>query len=152
MTGVYDLSRHTAILLNSYQRCTGRRLSPPELAGNAAAAWLDTAEFAVVSHSTEADPVFNYANRIALRLFGMSWAQFTALPSRISAGPMERDERARLLERVSRDGYIDDYCGIRIAADGSRFRIQNATVWTLLDEQDTYYGQAALIPLWEICA
>lgn len=93
--------------------------------------------------------MFNYANRAALQLFEMSWDEMTALPSRLSAGPMDRAERTRLLERVSRDGYIDDYTGIRIAASGRRFRIVNATVWNLADERGEYYGQAAMIPQWE---
>lgn len=150
MSGVSDLPRHIAILCNSYHRWTGKQLIAPTIGGEAAVQWLDAAPFAVVSHDTQADPVFNYANRAALELFGMDWTAFTALPSRLSAGPMDRDERARLLERVSRDGYIDDYSGIRVAAGGRRFRIVNATVWNLLDEQGRHYGQAAMIPQWSM--
>lgn len=142
-----NLMTHIALLRNSYQHWLGRPLMPADIDDQAAVAWLDTASFGLVSHGIEADPVFNYANRTALQLFEMSWAQFTQLPSRLSAGPVEREERARLLARVARDGYIDDYSGIRIAASGRRFMIRNATVWNLLDEQGAYYGQAALIPL-----
>jgi hypothetical protein len=74
------------------------------------------------------------------------------MPSRLSAGPVERSERGRLLERVARDGYIDDYSGIRIAKGGRRFLIRNATVWNLLDANGLYYGQAAMIPEWEECS
>jgi hypothetical protein len=115
-------------------------------------AWLDAAPFALVSHGTESDPVFNYANRAALALFSTTWAAFTQMPSRLSAGTMEQVERARLLEQVSRDGYIDDYVGVRIGANGSRFMIRAATVWNLLDEADRPYGQAAMIQHWEIIA
>ncbi len=149
MSAVTDLPRHVAILRASYRHWTGRELMAPALGPVEAVAWLDAAEFSLVSHGLEPDPIFNYANRAALQLFGMSWQDFTVMPSRLSAGPIERDERARLLERVSRDGYIDDYAGIRIAADGRRFMIRNATVWNLLDEQGLYYGQAAMIPQWE---
>lgn len=124
----------------------------PSLVGEAALRWLDEAPFALVSHGTQADPVFNYANRTALELFGMSWTEFTAMPSRLSAGPVERSERDSLLERVARDGYIDDYSGIRIAKGGRRFLIRNATVWSLLDAKGLYYGQAAMIPEWEDCS
>lgn len=103
------------------------------------------APFAVVSHDTQADPVFNYANEQALQLFGMKWEEITQLPSRCSAEDMDRAERAVLLERVSRQGYVDDYSGVRIAKDGRRFTIHNATVWNLLDEDGNYCGQAALI-------
>ncbi len=142
-------ARHVAILQESYRRCTGRYLFNPELTASEAVAWLEQAPFALVSHGTQPDPVFNYGNRTALRLFGMTRDAFTRMPSRLSAEPLERTERERLLERVLRDGYIDDYTGIRIAADGRRFLIRHATVWNLLDETGQFYGQAALIPEWE---
>lgn len=110
---------------------------------------LDEAPFAIVSHGTEADPVFNYANRTALRLFEMSWETFTALPSRLSAEPLVQAEREHLLERVARHGYIDDYTGIRLSSSGKRFLIRNATVWNLLDDTGQAYGQAALLKDWQ---
>lgn len=145
------LEQHVVMLQRSLVHWTGKTLYAPGLTPAEAFDWLDAAPFGLVSHGTEADPVFNYANRTALTLFGMSWEAFTAMPSRLSAGPVDREERARLLERVSRDGYIDDYAGIRIAADGRRFRIVQATVWNLLDEAGDDCGQAAMIPRWEEC-
>lgn len=133
---------------DSFRRWTGRELIPSGLQAISGVEWLDMAPFALVSHGVEADPVFNYANRTALQLFEMSWETMTNLPSRLSAGPMDRAERANLLERVGRDGYIDDYTGMRIAGSGRQFKIVNATVWNLLDEHGAYYGQAAMIPEW----
>ena len=104
---------------------------------------LDRVDFALLSHGTEADPIFNYGNRFVLELFEMGWDQFTQTPSRLSAEPVHRDERAHLLERVTRDGYIDDYIGIRISATGRRFRIRDAVVWNLYDEAGNLHGQAA---------
>ena len=78
----------------------------------------------------------------------MSWDEITHLPSRYSAEPMAREERSDLLERVTRNGFVDDYSGIRIAKDGTRFIIRNATVWSLLDNDGIYHGQAALISDW----
>lgn len=105
--------------------------------------------FALVSHDTAADPVFNYANRLALELFSMSWDEFTALPSRLSAEPVKQSERARLLEIVSQNGYIEDYSGIRIAKTGRRFMIKNTTIWNLITSDGSFYGQAALIRAWQ---
>ena len=110
---------------------------------------LEQADFAVVSHGTQADPIFNYANALALRLFETSWAAFTAMPSRLSAEPLIQSERDRLLARVTQHGWIDNYTGIRISQQGKRFVIRNATVWNLLDESGQPYGQAALIKDWE---
>ena len=79
----------------------------------------------------------------------MNRAEFTALPSRLSAETINQAERARLLDRVTRHGYIDDYSGIRIAKSGRRFMIRNATIWNLLDADGQHYGQAALIRTWD---
>lgn len=148
MAAVIDLPRHVAILQESYRHWTGRQLIAVGHTGENAVQWLDTAPYAVVSHDTRPDPVFNYANHAALQLFGMMLEQFTALPSRLSAEPMEQDKRARLMEQVSRDGYIEGYSGIRIAGDGRKVMIHDATVWNLFDENGAYYGQAAMIPQW----
>ena len=86
--------------------------------GSIATAHAATNKRSAVQHGTEPDPVFFYGNRLALELFGMDFAAFTRLPSRFSAEPLLREERALLLERVTRDGFIDDYSGIRIAACG----------------------------------
>ncbi len=101
------------------------------------------APFVIVAHGTEADPVFFYGNRVALQQFEMSFEQFTRLPSRCSAEPLNRAERAKLLERVTRQGYVDDYCGMRVASSGRRFMISGGTVWNLVDEQGVRHGQAA---------
>ena len=48
-----------------------------------------------------------------------------------------------MLARVTQHGYVDDYAGVRIAKDGTRFMIRNATVWNLMDQGGGYCGQAA---------
>lgn len=128
------------LLIDSYGRLTGRLLVPAGL-DPLRALW--EAPLVVVAHGTEDDPVFFYGNRLALAVFAMGFPAFTRLPSRFSAEPLAREERARLLERVRREGYIDDYAGVRIAADGRRFRIAGATVWNLIDGDGVLHGQAA---------
>jgi hypothetical protein len=135
------IERHSRILAESYRHWTGR----PLIEGESLAIVLFEAPFALLSHGTEADPLFNYANRQAMALFRMDWQQIIGLPSRLSAEPMLREAREALLARVAQHGYVDDYSGVRIASDGSRFMIHEATVWNLLDEQGQTYGQAALI-------
>lgn len=141
------LAKHARLLLDSYQRLTGKALAP---AGDPAqrAQALYEADFVVLSHDTAPDPVFNYANLAAQRLFGMDWDTFVALPSRLSAGPGHRDERQRLLDAVTRKGYIDDYAGIRVARSGKRFRVEAATVWNLTNDAGNYAGQAAMFSEW----
>ena len=142
------LALQTRILCASYQHWTGLRLIDAAADSPQAMQLLFTAPFAVASHDTQPDPVFNYANRQALELFGMAWEEITRLPSRYSAEPLARKERAQLLQRVERYGYVDDYSGVRIARDGRRFMIQNATVWNLIDEDGARCGQAAMIREW----
>lgn len=143
------LVRHVRRLRTSYQRCTGKPLIDPAIDDEQAPAVLDAAPFALLSHGTEADPLFNYGNRCALQLFELTWEAFTQLPSRLSAEPLLREERERLLARVAQHGYIADYSGVRISSSGRRFMIRNATVWNMQDEEGNACGQAALLPEWQ---
>jgi len=141
------LTGHAQLLLESYERLTGKDLVPAgELAVRAKT--LYHAPFVVVSHDTAADPIFNYGNLSALRLFELDWHTFVSLPSRLSAGPVHRAERQRLLEVVTRKGYIDDYAGIRVTGSGRQFRIESATVWNLTNNGGEYMGQAATFADW----
>ncbi|MCG2576565.1 MEKHLA domain-containing protein [Dechloromonas sp. XY25] len=134
-----------ALIADSYARLLGRPLVDAD-GGIGPVLW--EAPRVIVAHGTEADPVFFYGNRLALRAFDMEWEDFVQLPSRYSAEPLAREERARLLERVTRDGYIDDYAGVRISAKGQRFRIENAIVWNLIDAAGQVHGQAATFENW----
>jgi len=142
------LARQTHILCASYQHWTGLQLIDEVPDSAKAVQQLFNAPFAVASHDARPDPIFNYANNQAQQLFGMTWEEITQVPSRYSAGEMDRIERARLLERVTKYGFVDDYSGVRIARDGTRFTIHNAIVWNLLDENGKYCGQAVLIRDW----
>jgi PAS domain-containing protein len=138
---------HAALLADSYHRLLGLPLIEPA-PGADLGRLLYEADFVLLSHGTEPDPRFNYANRAAQDLFGYSWQTFVGLPSRLSAEPVAREERDRLLRRVADQGFIDDYAGVRVAADGRRFRIEQAVVWNLLDEVGTLQGQAACFHHW----
>jgi hypothetical protein len=106
---------------------------------------LFNAPFSLLSHGLEDDPIFNFGNQAALSLFEYNWDAFTQLPSRLSAKPIDQVERQRLLDAVSQHGYIDNYAGIRIAASGREFLIENAAVWNVIDKNGSYCGQAAVI-------
>ncbi|MCU0552462.1 MAG: MEKHLA domain-containing protein [Leptolyngbya sp. Prado105] len=128
-------------LMTSFQHWTGKTLiKTPEA--------LFEAPFVVVSHGTEADPIFNYGNQQALTLWEVDWQTFTRMPSRNSAEPMNQAERAKFLAQAKSQGYISDYRGIRISSTGKRFWIENAIVWTVLDELNQPSGQAATFSRW----
>ena len=139
---------HVQLLLDSFARLLGRELMSRVGSVEEQAERLFHAPFVVVSHGTEADPVLNYGNAAALALWQMDFATLTRTPSRLTAEPVHRDERARLLERTLRDGYVDDYAGIRISSTGKRFRIEQAIVWNLVDAAGARYGQAATFDRW----
>jgi hypothetical protein len=140
------LIRHVALLRASYLHWTGKHLIDNSLDAAAAVGALQCAPFAVVSHGTEADPLFNYGNRRALELFEMDWDSFTKLPSRLSAPASSQEKRGKVLDRVSRHGYIEGYSGIRIAgSSGRHFRIRDTTIWNLVTADGRFHGQAALI-------
>lgn len=138
---------HVELLLNSYRRLFGKPLL--ETASDDLGRLVYESDFALLSHNTDPDPLFNYGNRTALGLFELTWQELVGMPSRFSAEPVNREERERLLAQVTRDGYIDHYAGIRIAQSGRRFMIQNAVVWNVQDQEGNYYGQAAWFREWD---
>lgn len=71
------------------------------------------------------------------------------MPSRLTAETVQQDERRRLLEAVIRDGFIDNYQGIRVSITGRRFMIKQATVWNLIDEAGEHCGQAVMFRDWQ---
>lgn len=144
------LHDHAQLMISSYQHWTGKELVRQCSADDDLYRALFHAPYGVVSHNTDVDPIFNYANQTALRLFEMNWSQFTCLASRKSAEPVNRAERARLIKRVSEYGFIDNYQGIRISSTGRRFIIEDATVWNVVDNKGIYYGQAAVFFKWSL--
>ncbi len=109
---------------------------------------LFEAPFVVVAHGVEDDPLLSYGNQAALNLWKLPLSEFIGTPSRKTAEPMHRDERADLLKRTRKHGFINDYSGVRISSTGERFRIHDATVWNLVGIDGAYVGQAAAFANW----
>jgi hypothetical protein len=140
---------HAQLLNESYRYWLGQPLLTSQHSPQSLATRLYQAPFVLVSHGTEADPLFNYANLTAQKLWELDWTQFVGMPSRHSAEAVEQHQRARALSGASQTGFIADYSGIRISASGRRFYILNAVVWNLLDAQGNPRGQAATFSRWE---
>lgn len=144
------LAEHVNLMQESLRQLTGRDFTNYGLKiTENLARDVYYAPFVVVSHNTDPDPIFNYANLTAQKLFEMTWAEFTAIPSRQSAEPPNQDERAKLLEAVTTKGFYESYTGIRISKNQRRFYIQDVLVWNLLDSEKHYYGQAAIYHRWQ---
>jgi hypothetical protein len=139
------LDERLRLIVTSFQRLTGKPLidnAPADTAALREALW--NAPRAIVAHGTEDDPIFFYGNRLALQLFEMSFDEFARLPSRLSAEPLAQGAREKLLAKVTQQGYVDGYSGMRIARSGRRFMIAETTVWNLVDEFGNQHGQAAV--------
>ncbi|WP_413164542.1 MEKHLA domain-containing protein [Capilliphycus salinus ALCB114379] len=137
-------------LFKSFKHWTGESLvdlngTPEEIAEA-----LFNAPFVLVSHGTEANPIFNYGNRTALELWEISWEEFIQTPSSQTAiNLQEIGERQQMLDQVRTQGYTKNYRGIRQSRTGKQFLISNVTVWNIIDESAEYCGQGATYKTWE---
>ncbi|MDB4165703.1 MEKHLA domain-containing protein [Gammaproteobacteria bacterium] len=141
-----NIQQHVRLLMQSYCALLGR----PIIDGVdvPSVQQVCNADFALVSHGTEPDPLFNFGNDLALTLFERSFEDFVQLPSRKSSGQTRDEDRIRLLYEVTRNGFIENYSGVRVSASGRKFEISNAVVWNVVDEHEVYRGQAAKISTW----
>lgn len=142
------ITEWTQYLLDSYGQLVKQELITREGTPQEQARQLFTSPFVVASHGLQDDPILNYGNQTALDLWEMDWEQFTKTPSRLTAEPVNREERARMLEQARTHGYIRDYRGIRISSSGKRFLVEQATVWNLHKPDGTPLGQAATFSDW----
>jgi len=138
----------TQYVLDSYARLVKQELIPRVGSPLEQAECLFKSSFVVASHELQDDPILNYGNQTALDLWEMDWEQFTQTPSRLTAEPVNREERARMLEQARTHGYISDYRGVRISQSGKRFLVERATVWNLHKPDGTPLGQAATFSDW----
>jgi hypothetical protein len=141
---------HIQHVLKSYQRCWGRPLLQTAATPEATAIAAFTAPFVLLSHGTEASPILNYGNQMALDLWEMSWAELTATPSRQTAEADQQPDRDRFLRQVEAQGYAEGYRGRRVSKTGRRFWIEDALLWNVVDESGARIGQAATFAQWQV--
>lgn len=142
------LASQTTLITENFKQLFGQPLLGINEKNDISAKELFNAPFVLLSHDNKSEPIFNYANAQALALFELSWEELINFPSRLSAEPLNQQERAGLLAQVKAHGFINNYQGIRISKTGKRFKISNATVWNLLDNEGIYQGQAACFSDW----
>lgn len=124
-------------IVRSYEAATGTPLCP--------AVELYDLDAAVLCHDTADDPLFVYANRTAQRLWERDWPDFIGWPSRLTAPPAARAERA---EALASAGVVRGYRGVRINRSGRLFEVRAALIVTVTDDSAARVGQAAVIPTW----
>ena len=140
-------------LLQSHRRWFGRPLiacsttNPRQQAQE-----LFAASTVVLAHDGDDDPRLIYANAAALRLWRRRWSALVGMPSRLTAEPVERLARARMLSAALRQEFSSGYRGIRVDSGGRRFQIEGARLWNLPaepgDGAETKPGQAAAFSNW----
>lgn len=137
------------LIAASFRRVLCRDLLPglPDESSSIAHA-IDAAPCAILAHDGSERPRFTYANATARGLWELDWERFIGMPSEQSAEPDQRGAREALLARARRDGFIDDYRGIRITASGRRFAIEDVILWNLVDDAGVSHGQAATFSRW----
>lgn len=139
------LAEHIELISRSFSNLLGYTLLPDT---DNLAECLYHAPFVLLSHNTEADPIFNYANVQGLKLFEFSWQELITLPSRASAEAINQTARDKIMAQVTAQGFMTGYRGVRISKTGKRFAINNAIIWNLTDTAGVYQGQAACFSDW----
>ena len=140
-----------ACILDSYATRLGTPLLEPSGDPETDAHNLMELDAVVLSHDGAADPCFVYANRAAASLWRMPLKELVGMPSRLSAPPEQRTDRSQMLSEAARAGCLRGYEGERVAKDGTRFLIRNATLWTV-DGYPERPGQAVVFTDWEFLA
>lgn len=141
---------HALHLIRSYRELTGKDLVSKDLAltnPEAAAKELFFSPRVIVSHGIQAGPegpILNYGNARALRAWKASWEELTSTASIYTADVDNREKRAEVMQKVTENGFVTDYSGIRIAFDKTKFRIEGVDIWNVVDnDSGLRIGQAA---------
>jgi hypothetical protein len=143
-----DVIQHSRRILLSYESITGIALFDAAHSDEYRSYLLYHAPYVVVSHGIQQDPIFNYANLTAQQLWHIDWNSFIQLPSRFSVEPDRIEDRELLLAEAAKNGFINNYSGVRIASTGKRFKIEQVILWNLPDEINIKIGQVALFRNW----
>lgn len=147
---------HATNLIHSYHSLTGKQLVDLSIVNNnpkkASELLFFNQQTVVLSHGLQDGPdgpILNYGNVAALKLWGASWEQLTTMPSSHTAEPQNREDRKRFMDQVQKYNLAENYEGVRIALDESRFRIIGTNVWNVIID-GTILGQAATFSKWAL--
>ena len=133
-------------ILDSHAARVGVELIPRSGNAEADAEALFDLPAVVLSHDGDEDPQFIYANRAAADLWRRGVDELIGMPSRLSAPTEHQASRASMLKDAAGSGVLRGYSGERVAKDGTRFMIKDATLWTVDFPHGT--GQAVVFTSW----
>ncbi len=128
-------------MVKCYQKFSQSKLI--ELSDRPIVEALYQANFILVAHHVQDDPVFCFANLKAQALWEMDWQEFTSTASRLSAPENARAERQTLLDAASEKNIVMDYSGVRVSKTGKLFQIEDVILWNIFNADEQLIGQAA---------
>lgn len=164
--GVLDREAHVQLLDQSLRRWTGRgimdRIPNSITSGDDDLdSILTSSRYALYSHGVLTPDmidgaVTNFGNFAALSAFGLTWKQFVQIPCCRMAPPgFHQNNLGQTLEQLElaaqtqpeekNQQVIERYSGLRSALGEEQqttFRIRNAAIWNVVDNEGKYYGQA----------
>ena len=159
-----DVVMLTLLLVESYRRAVGEPLFKGGDSGNddddvgggidiaAAPRTLYDAPFPVLAHNAFQvdDPVFVYANAAAQAVFESDWKGLVGRPSRESAeaDPAIQADRSALLATAAEGDAVTGYRGWRVSVAGTRFEIQDGTLFNVVAPSGSKVGQAVVFTHW----
>jgi len=144
----YTTSEWIDLILTSYRKIFDKDLISID-SNQSLEEVLFKANFYLVSHQYQNEPILVYANQKVLERWEMTWEQFIGTPSKYTAETDLQSNRAKMLAIAEKQGYFDNYEGVRISAKGNRFWIKKALIFNIYEHEnevltDKIIGQAAL--------
>jgi MEKHLA domain len=119
----------------------------------------ENVRFAVLSHGTQNDPIYNYFNRAALEQFEYPENEIYQIPSRCSAPATAQGERDAVMQKIvgkeeeeanstnnndSSKNCIVIENGLRVTKGGRKFWLKDVLLWNVLNNAGERVGQTAL--------
>ena len=141
------------LLLQSYQAAFNRPFhtcADNESLNRVVAQEVFALDTPLMAHGNEIDPLLNYVNACALRIWRMQWEEMVGMPSRLTAPIEEQKSRSFVLRNALKCHGIKGYQGVRVNSEGERFSIHGARIWTILDRNGKPFGQAATFTNWQL--
>ncbi|MBO9703601.1 MAG: MEKHLA domain-containing protein [Sporocytophaga sp.] len=144
-----DTVKHCKLIAKNYKFWTGKELFEEKLHESELSEKMYNAPFVILSHGTQADPIYNYVNLKAQELWEYTWDEMIKLPSRRSAGTNETAQRLELIKEGQEKGITFTEKALRESCSGKKFYIKNVVLFNLLGEGGEYEGQCAIYNDWE---
>lgn len=135
-----DMSSH------SLYRLTGKSMYDRMENIGCASQVHESIRFAVLSHGTQDDPIFCYANKGALQLFQWPESEIYQLPSRYSAPEGKlRDDRSNAISTTAQQKFSFITSATRQTKTGNLFEMNDVLLWNVYDNDGVRVGQTALV-------